>query len=113
MAQPYLSDLEELVEQWVLIDDRVGPLECRHFFSGAAVYREGAIIASLSPVGLAFMVPEAIRTRLIESGDARELRYFPKAPVKKDYVLFPSRVDVDGPAAVRLLQGEEISQNPE
>ncbi len=57
MAEPYLTDLQELADQWFRADAAVGVLECRHFFSGAAAYRDGAIVASLTPVGLAFKVP--------------------------------------------------------
>ena len=71
-------------------DDRVGVLECRHFFSGAAVYRNGSIVASLTPVGLAFKVPTEVHDRILESGRALPLRYFPRSPIKRDYVLFPN-----------------------
>ncbi len=70
-------------------DDRVGPLEVRHFFSGAALYRDGTIVGSLTPVGLAFKVPDELRDSLIASEKAIPLRYFPNSPVKRDYVLFP------------------------
>ena len=38
IAEPYLTDLKKLADQWMAVEDRVGVLECRHFFSGAAVY---------------------------------------------------------------------------
>ena len=38
-----------MVTDWMEADDRVGVLECRHFFSGAAAYRDGSIVASLLP----------------------------------------------------------------
>lgn len=61
-------------------------LEVRPFFSGAAAYVEGHIFMSLTPVGLAFKLPAESRRRLLDEG-AVPLRYFPKAPVKKSYVL--------------------------
>ena len=85
-------------------DDRVGVLECRHFFSGAALYRDGSIVASLTPVGLAFKVPTEVRDSLLESGRAIPLRYFPKSPIKRDYVLFPDPA-IDRSDAVRLMLG--------
>ncbi len=86
-------------------DDRVGVLECRHFFSGAAVYRDGSIVASLTPVGLAFKVPTEVHDRLLESGRAQPLRYFPRSPIKRDYVLFPDSA-IDPGDAVRLILGD-------
>ncbi len=86
-------------------DDRVGVLECRHFFSGAAVYRDGSIVASLTPVGLAFKVPTVVHDRLLESGRVLPLRYFPKSPIKRDYVLFPGSA-IDPIDAVRLILGD-------
>ncbi len=86
-------------------DERVGVLECRHFFSGAAVYRDGSIVASLTPVGLAFKVPSEVHDRLLESGRALPLRYFPRSPIKRDHVLFPDSAINPG-EAVRLILGD-------
>lgn len=108
MAEPYLTQLKELADQWISADRRVGALECRHFFSGAAVYRNGAIAASLTPVGLAFKVPVDVRDELLNSGLASPLRYFPEAPVKRDYVLFPAGIDLDARSAARLLLGDSL-----
>jgi TfoX/Sxy family transcriptional regulator of competence genes len=105
MAEPYLTRLKSLADQWVSADPRIGALECRHFFSGAAVYRNGVIVASLTPVGLAFKVPAEVHDELMSSGLASPLRYFPKAPVKRDYVLFPAGMDLDAHSAARLLLG--------
>ncbi len=63
-------------------------LICKHFFAGAALYSHGVICASLSPVGLAFKLPDQMCAERIESDAACPLRYFPKAPIKKGYVLF-------------------------
>ena len=62
---------------------------CKHFFSGAAVYLNGKICASLSPKGLAFKLSEERSAELIRQGKAIPLQYFEKSPVKKGYVLFP------------------------
>ncbi len=106
IAEPYLTDLKKLADQWMEADDRVGVLECRHFFSGGAVYRDGKIVATLTPVGLAFKIPAEIHDELLDSGLATPLRYFPNAPVKKNYVLFPSETSIDPTNAVRLLLGD-------
>ena len=86
---------------------RVGALECRHFFSGAAVYRDGSIVASLTPVGLAFKVKAEVRQSLLDSGRATPLRYFPESPIKHDYVLFAgSTIGIH--EATRLLVGDDL-----
>ncbi len=113
MAEPYFGDLKELADQWMSVDGRVGTLECRHFFSGAAVYRNGAIVASLTPVGLAFKVPDTIRDDLLGSGVAVPLRYFPTGPIKRNYVLFPIQTSIDAGDATRLILGESPISPPQ
>lgn len=108
IAEPYLTDLKKLADQWMEADDRIGTLECRHFFSGAAAYRNEKIVATLSPVGLAFKVPSEVRDELLDSGLAAPLRYFPKAPVKRDYVLFPSESAIGPSKAARLILGNHL-----
>ena len=48
----------------------------------------GVICTSWSPVGLAFKLPEEEVDKLIKSGKAKPLKYFPKGYVKKGYALF-------------------------
>ena len=105
IAEPFLTELSHLADQWMATDDRIGVIECRHFFSGAAAYRDGSIVASLTPVGLAFKVPDEIRDRLLSSGRAAPLRYFPKAPTKRDYVLFPSQETLTPSDGALLILG--------
>jgi TfoX/Sxy family transcriptional regulator of competence genes len=92
MAHPYLESLNFLAE--LHLADRF-EIDCRHFFSGAALYSNGAICASLSPVGLAFKLSESRCAELIEAGSACPLRYFAKSPIKKDYVLFRDFDELD------------------
>ncbi len=63
-------------------------LDIRHFFGGAAAYANGRICISLTLAGLALKLPPHFRTELIEAG-AKPLRYFPNAPIKKQYVIMP------------------------
>lgn len=107
MAEPYLADLKKMATEWMDADHRVGVLECRHFFSGAAAYRDSSIVASLTPVGLAFKVRTEVREYLLDSGRAHPLRYFPKSPIKRDYVLFPES-PIDTQEAIRLIVGDDI-----
>lgn len=107
IAEPYLTDLVHLTKQWTLADSRLGGLECRHFFAGAAAYRVGSIVASLTPVGLAFKVPDEVRHTLLQSGRVTQLRYFPNAPIKRDYVLFDSDTAVSPSEAALLILGHD------
>ena len=88
MAEKYLRDLRALMS-------RVSPrlpgrtvLEFKHFFGGAAVYADGRICITLTPVGLALKLPEESQRKLTADG-ATPLRYFPKGPIKKQYVVVP------------------------
>lgn len=91
MAEEYLEQLSTLMEKAAsrTIKDN---LECKHFFSGAAVYAKGRICMSLTPVGFAIKLPERSRNVLIKQQGAKPLRYFPKGPIKKDYVVLPKTV---------------------
>lgn len=88
MAKKYLDQLEHLIGELDLAAEVAGSLDARHFFSGAALYLDGTMCASLSPVGLAFKLPAAEVDKLIESGTAKPLKYFPRGHVKKGYALF-------------------------
>ncbi len=94
MAEPYLKELRALVERLSFARDEAADLVCKHFFSGAAAYAGGHICMSLTPAGLALKLPPADCEALVAHG-AKPLRYFPKAPVKKDYVVLPARITAD------------------
>ena len=91
MTEEYLEELSALVDR-AASGEIKNNLECKHFFSGAAVYAIGRICMSLTPVGFAIKLPEESRNKLIKERGARPLRYFPKGPVKKDYVVLPKAV---------------------
>ena len=87
MTQPYVTQLKALIER---VDPTWPPnatIEVKHFFGGAAAFVEGRIFMSLTKVGLALKLPQRVRLKLFESGNASELRYFSKSPVKKQYAL--------------------------
>lgn len=88
-AYEYLQQLTALMEQLTANGFKGVKLECKHFFSGAAVYANGRICMSLTPVGFAIKLPENSRNTLMNEQGAKHLRYFPKGPVKKDYVVLP------------------------
>ncbi len=92
MAHPFLENLQVLASHH--LKER-SDIECKHFFSGAALYANGLICVSLTPVGLAFKLPDDLCAELIESGVASPLRYFAKSPVKRGYALFPDFDELD------------------
>ena len=55
MAQPYFDRLTAKLREADL-SKRGVVLECRHFFSGAALYANDKIFASLTPAGLAVFI---------------------------------------------------------
>ena len=107
MAEPFLSRLQELLVDCGMDRAVGGDLVCKHFFSGAAAYYDGAIFMSLSPAGLALQLPEPERTALMEAG-GRPLRYFPKAPIKKDYVVVPDDL-VDDRLRLKVLIEQSLA----
>ncbi len=91
MAEEYLERLSALIEK-AASGKIKNSLKCKHFFSGAAVYAKGRICMSLTPVGFAIKLPEESRNTLSKERGAKPLRYFPKGPIKKDYVVLPKAV---------------------
>ena len=58
MAKEYFEKLSGLISE-LKIENEVGlPMEIKHFFSGAALYFDGVICASISPMGLAFKLSD-------------------------------------------------------
>jgi len=100
MAKKYLERLSALVSTAIPRTPRGVQLQCKHFFSGAALYVNGKICASLTPVGLALKLPEPSRARLVSTRRGRPLRYFPAGPIKKEYVAL-SRAILGNPVQLR------------
>ncbi len=103
MAEPYRQQLSTIAER-ALVGETI---QCKHFFSGAALYGQGGIFATLTPVGLALKLPPRRREEPMKAG-AKPLRYFPKAPVKKGYVVLPEEILAE-PATLALLLQESLS----
>lgn len=96
MAKKYLERLSAVAYEATARSRRSEELACRHFFSGAALYADGRICATLTPAGFAIKLPETLRTALLKERRARHLRYFANGPVKKEYVVL-GRAIVDDP----------------
>ena len=89
MAKEYLDQLSAIMKQATARRFKNVNLEYKHFFSGAAVYANGRICISLTPVGFAIKLPEKSRNVLLKEKGTKSLRYFPRGPIKKDYVVLP------------------------
>lgn len=93
MAKEYFEKLSSLVEKLNLTKEISSEIEIKHFFSGAALYINKSICVSWSPVGLAFKLPDKEVSKLLNTGKAKPLKYFPKGHVKKGYALFENPAD--------------------
>ena len=89
MATKYLLRLTDLIQQTTSGRFNGVTLECKHFFSGAAVYADGRICLTLTPVGFAIKLPEKSRLDLLKKVNAKPLRYFPQGPIKYGYLVLP------------------------
>ena len=88
MAKVYYEKLIALVDLLNLNELATGSIEIKHFFSGATLTYNGVICASLSPMGLAFKLPEQEVADLINKEQAVPLKYFAKGNIKKGFALF-------------------------
>lgn len=86
MAEPYLTRLARIVDELGLQQVGGATIESKHFFSGAALYANGKVFASLGPAGFSVKLPADTRRSLIEEGKGTEFRFFTNDPVKREYV---------------------------
>ena len=106
MAKEYQDRLQAVLAPTIAALPAGVTVEIRHFFSGAAAYANDRICISLTGVGLAVKLPEDGRARLMADG-AKPLRYFPKAPIKKQYVVLPDGLAED-PEQIRFWARQSI-----
>lgn len=92
MAKQYLDKLTALIDKATSGTSKKIGLECKHFFSGAALYANGKICISLTPVGFAVKLQAESRNALLKQKGTKPLRYFPEGPIKKDYVILPNTI---------------------
>ena len=107
MAEPYLERLITIVREARPAKTPGVRLECKHFFSGAALYANGTICASLTPVGFAVKLSEQSRAAVLRERRGKPLRYFKSGPIKRQFVLL-SRATADNRAGVRAFLRESI-----
>ena len=108
MAEPYLERLTQMVDGLESLQIRGVTLKCKHFFSGAALYANGKICASLSPAGLALKLPETQRQSLISEGKGEEFRFFPKGSIERDYVALTESI-IQNRNMLQELVGASVS----
>lgn len=108
MVDAYLRSLKSLLSDTAADLDLVISVACRHFFSGAAAYADGQIFMTLTPAGLALRLPEALCADLLADG-AKPLKYFPKAPIKKHYVVLTEAQAADRKALAVLDHGKHTN----
>jgi hypothetical protein len=89
MAKEYYDALFELIQKIYPTEMKDSEFVVKHFFSGAAVYVQGKICMTLTPVGFAIKLPEKKRILLLKDSSVKPLRYFSKAPIKNEYVVLP------------------------
>jgi TfoX/Sxy family transcriptional regulator of competence genes len=104
VARKYLEQLSALIGRLTSGSLKGAKLECKHFFSGAAVYVKGRICMSWTPAGFALKLPETARNVLMEHHGAKSLRYFPRGPFKQNYVILPKSMLKDGRTLGRLAK---------
>lgn len=92
MAKEYLEQLSKIMNRVTVRRFTNVKFECKHFFSGAAVYADGKICITLTPAGFAIKLPEEQREILLQKKGTKPLRYFPKGPIKKDYIVMPDSI---------------------
>ena len=104
MAEPYLTQLTQIIDGLGPLEIGGAKLEAKHFFSGAALYANGKIFASLSPAGFAIKLPADRRRRLIEEGKGKQFRFFPKGPIKKEYIALSESTITDEESLRELIE---------
>jgi TfoX/Sxy family transcriptional regulator of competence genes len=107
MAKEYLDRLTDLMAGIAPSVSSTANLEINHFFSGAAVYADGRICISLTPAGFALKLPADLRDELMKEEGTQHLQYFPKGPIKKEYVVLPQRL-MDDLERLSFLVGKSI-----
>ena len=92
MVNVYVKRLLQLIDD--LFEASLSNIEIKNFFGGAGAYIENQIFMTLTKVGLALKLPE-INIKYILENEGKELRYFAKGHVKKQYVLLPQKIIED------------------
>ena len=104
MVKEYLDNLNSLFNHINSKKINESNFEIKHFFSGAAIYVNGTICISLTPAGFAIKLPEELRCELMKEKGTKQLRYFSKGHIKKEYVVLPKKIMDDKTLLVQLIE---------
>jgi TfoX/Sxy family transcriptional regulator of competence genes len=104
VAKSYLERLSQIVDQLEPFTPDRMTLETKHFFGGAALYANGMICASLSRAGFAVKLQAEVRQDLINEGKASEFRFFPKGPIKREYIALSESIIEDEKTLRKLIE---------
>lgn len=104
VAQPYFDRLSQIIGGLGPLLTDGATLEIKHFFSGAALYANGKICVTLSPAGFALKLPPDKRQRLINERKGREIRFFAKGPIKREYAALSDSVVQDEEMLQELVE---------
>ena len=103
MAEPYLDRLSQIIDRLGPVSAKNVNLKTKHFFSGAALYANGRICATLSPAGFAVKLPGGVRQSLISERKGKEFRFFAKGPIKREYVALSDSIVQDDEMLHKLI----------
>lgn len=107
MQRSYLDQVTEL-----LIDVRpkladTHDLEFKNVFGAVAGYVNDRIFISVGKFGVALRLSPRILADLFKKRDVKELKYFPKGHVKKEYAVLPPRI-LENRERLKTLVNESI-----
>jgi TfoX/Sxy family transcriptional regulator of competence genes len=103
VAEPYFGRLSQITDRLGPVSAGLATLETKHFFSGAALYANGRICASLSPAGFALKLPAEVRQSLINERKGKEFRFFAQGPIKREYVALSDSIVQDQEMLQKLI----------
>lgn len=85
-------------------DDLPVELTHRPMFGGAMLYADGRPMASLSDVGLAIKLPPKRQAELLAEPGTTRLRYQPKAPPSRSYIVLSEIITADDEQLLHWLR---------
>ena len=104
MAVAEVLKLQSVVEAAMPYLPTEVDLAFKHMFGGITGYAYGRNFASLSNVGLALKLPNAVHAELLKIDGAKYLQYEPDAPVSKQSIVLPNSVLADREALEKWLK---------
>jgi TfoX/Sxy family transcriptional regulator of competence genes len=104
MADAGVLNLQAVVEAAMPYLPTEVDLAFKHMFGGITGYAHGRNFVSLSNVGLALKLPNAVHADLLKIDGAKYLQYAPDEPVSKQSLVLPAAVLADREALGKWLK---------